>query len=266
VTPTNFTRKRIEVKQPNGNVLEFWFDGNSKITRENGTFADPVANSFSLPHVDTCPFATQTCLRTCYVHGLKANNPELYQCYVTNQQSLAKMLEDKSVRWLGAQIFASYIRANAPKGFRWHVSGDIFSLSHARFIAEVCWLATGVPFWIYTRSFSFIEPLVKPQSRNLVVNLSADQDNWQEALAAHNRYGLRLCYLTVDGTMPELPRGSVIFPDYSLRGRELDDPTSAPWWQSLNPQQRRMVCPPDFFGQSENYRCGPCTKCLKPWR
>jgi hypothetical protein len=64
------------------------------------------------------------------------------------------------------------------------------------------------------------------------------------------------------GVPADLPPGSVVFPDYALRGRDLDEPTTAPWWQALSHEQRAMVCPTDFFGQSEAHRCGPCGKCL----
>ena len=118
-----------------------------------------------------------------------------------------------------------------------------------------------MPFWLYTRSFAFVGLL--GFADNLTVNLSADADNWEEALACHQRTGARLCYLTRDGSIPELPENSVIFPGYPLRGRDLADPTSSPWWQSLTPAQRKMVCYADAFGQSEERRCGPCTKCLE---
>jgi hypothetical protein len=77
-------------------------------------------------------------------------------------------------------------------------------------------------------------------------------------------YHARITYFSHDGTLPELPDGSIIFPNYSVRGRDLDKPTTHPWWQSLSPRERKMVCPTDFFGQSEAHRCGPCDKCLRP--
>ncbi len=62
----------------------------------------------------------------------------------------------------------------------------------------------------------------------------------------------------------DLPAGSVLFPDYELRGRALAKPTDAPWWQSLTQAQRKMTCPVDQFGASESLRCGVCTKCIRP--
>ncbi|MEK7066696.1 MAG: hypothetical protein AAB965_03970, partial [Patescibacteria group bacterium] len=93
----------------------------------------------------------------------------------------------------------------------------------------------------------------------------ADKDNWPTMRAVGFHYGLRVVYFTPGGEeLPtDLPLGSVIFPDHSLRGRNLPKPTDAPFWQTLTKDQRQMVCPADFFGQSANIRCGPCKKCLK---
>ena len=43
--------------------------------------------------------------------------------------------------------------------------------------------------------------------------------------------------LTIEGGLPsELPKGSVIFPFYESRDRDLKNTTQAPWWQLLTPQ------------------------------
>ena len=133
-------------------------------------------------------------------------------------------------------------------------------MPYAYFIIRVCNQAPDVNFWIYTRSYAFAPML--SQVPNLTVNLSADAENINLAYDMHDKYGFRICYLTMDGSLPTLPKGSVIFPSHDLRGRDLSKPTDAPWWQSLSQDQRKMVCPPDFFGQSDKMRCGPCQKCL----
>lgn len=241
-------------------AYEFWFDGNGKITWDNGTFEQPTANAFSLVQVEDCPGATTVCKEHCYVHRLEEAEPEVHAKYRHNSKEIRRVIEARRIG-LAANAFAIWAMENAHHGFRWHVSGDIFSLAYAEFIASVCVLAPVVPFWIYTRSFQYLEPILN--IANLVVNLSADADNYAEAMAMHKAHGLRICYMTVDGALPEdLPAGSVIFPSHQLRGRDLPKPTDAPWWQGLAHDQKKMVCPPDFFGQSEALRCGPCKKCL----
>jgi len=256
---TKFTIEKLVIPIHGEEDIIFWFDGNGKITLDNGTFEKPAANSFSLVHKKDCPGATEICKSVCYVNGLEKNEKEVHDKYLHNSRVIKEVLGNPEYRNIAIRFFAKWIRRNCHKGFRWHVSGDIFSIEYAEFIASVCRMSR-VFSWIYTRSFEYVEPL--HCIANLVVNLSADEENWGQAVKAHDEFGFRICYMTVDGTVPPLPEGSVIFPSYELRGRDLPDPKQAPWWQSLTLEQRRMVCPPDFFGQSEKNRCGPCNKCL----
>ncbi len=245
------------------NGYEFWFDGNGKITGDNGSFEEPAANAFSLVQVEDCPGATAICREHCYVNRLEVAEPVIHAAYRRNSLEIRRALDvGRAGAWDEEIVvaFAEWIRENAPHGFRWHVSGDVFSGAYAQFIRRVCLYALPVPFWIYTRSFRYLRSLL--YVANLTVNLSADADNHAEALRLHRKHGLRLCYMTVDGTLPDdLPAGSVIFPSHQLRGRDLPKPTDAPWWLGLTHDQKKMVCPPDFFGQSEMLRCGPCRRC-----
>ncbi len=255
---TKFTMQQVEI----ANRL-WWFDGNGKVTVDNGSFDHPVANAFSLPHIIACPGATEVCKKSCYVNGLHLHNPAVYACFEANLVSLEEVL-DSGVSKLLTQTavgFADWIITNASAGFRWHNSGDVMSPLHADFIAAVCGLSPDVNHWIYTRTFDCIDWLA--DVRNLTLNISVDADNYRIGKYWGEKYDLRLCYLTHDGTVPtDLPSGSVIFPDYPVRGRDLPDPKQSEWWQSLTLDQKKMVCPPDFFGQSETNRCGPCRKCL----
>jgi hypothetical protein len=246
------------------NGLAFYIDGNSKITWDNGTYADPSPNAFSLPHIATCPGSTERCRASCYVHGLKKAAPEVYRKYELNELALHASLMTEGRAQSAANVLAAWITEHAPGGFRWHVSGDVTSIRHAAWIVEVCRRAPDVNFWIYTRTLDVVGTLTR--ARNLAVNASADKDNFALARMAAEITGARLCYLVSapDEVIPDLPPGSVIFPDYPLRGRSLPIATEHAWWQTITPEQRRQVCPADFFSQSENHRCGPCKKCLFP--
>jgi hypothetical protein len=182
-------------------------------------------------------------------------------------------------------ILGGWIRENAQGGFRWHVSGDIFSLEYAEWIAAVCMEAPEVRFWIYTRSFDdgSLLPLMDVSTccgGNLAINLSCDRDNYELAkevrddwshwvefevgVTPEHHEGPRLCYLTLDGMVPgDLPPGSVIFPDYQIRPKQFTTMSESPWWATLNTDQKAMVCPVDAWGKSEKNRCGPCRKCLE---
>lgn len=253
-TKTVFCRDTI----PLWDGLEFIIDGNSKITAENGSMLEPKPNAFSLPHISTCPGSTVACRDGCYVHGLQKHAKETYDTYVQNERVLHRVLLSQATADRAADILSERIQ-HTVTSFRWHVSGDLFSTRHAEWVNTVCNKAPKVDFWIYTRTFDVLDRLT---ATNLVVNLSADEDNLEAAREAHREYKHRICYFTRGGEVPELEEDSVIFPDYPLRGRELNDPTTAPWWQSLNLQTKRQTCPADFFGQSEQHRCGPCRKCM----
>lgn len=296
--PTQFTG----VDVPLGfDGLSLFVDGNSKVTAENGTYDCPAPNAFSLPHIATCPGSTEACRESCYVHNLEAHAPAVFARYKENERTAHAILADSFTRREAAKRFGEWIRENCKGGFRWHVSGDVFSERYAHFIAYTCQSAPRVNFWIYTRSHRFVAALL--EAPNLVVNISADRDNYSDARAVAHRYGLRLCYMvkSPDEKLPPLPSKSVIFPDYPMRARPqyecaacnrghagftplaksdlvngtcpacfslvrevVPDLSAHAWWNTLTHEQQKMVCPADMLGQSDNYRCGKtrCSHCL----
>ena len=252
---TKFTTLRLDV----GNGHSFWLDGNSKITGKDGTFAEPSPNALSYPAPNACPMSTPTCRESCYTIGLHKHNPDMADKYTHNLQTLANLLQTPREAGRAAEELAAYI--DRLHGFRWHVSGDVTSELHAKWISLVCHF-THTPSWIYTRSLWWVRHLRAP---TLAVNISADRDNYTDALHVAAITGNRVCYMStgVADVPADLPAGSVIFPDYPARGRDSADPLAHPWWLARTPEQRKMVCPADFFGQSETNRCGICTKCMK---
>jgi hypothetical protein len=241
-------------------------DGNSKITSGNGTYDSPKPNALSLPPVSTCPGSTEACRASCYVQGLAKYAPEVFAAYQSNERTLHRLFLTSKM-WNAGTKLALWISDNCPGGFRWHVSGDVMHDRHADWIAFVCRQSPSVQHWIYTRTFELVPRLL--QAPNLTVNLSADSDNWEEAKQCWlDNAGTRICYLAKPEAwgkqLAELPTDSVVFPDYPLRGRELENPREHVFWQNLTPRERAMVCPTDFFGQSEKHRCGPCKRCLYP--
>lgn len=247
---TVFCGAKIETDDPE---LYLWVDGNQKITVD-GDFENPRPNAFSLLQISDCPYSTEICRQSCYVHGLEKFAPETHALYKHNSETMRAVLEDKD--WTRevklSKALAEWINNNCT-GFRWHVSGDIFSRAYAFFIAEVCARTQGVFHWIYTRSMPGIRWLDLP---NLAINISCDADNYQLA-QEYATERTRLCYLSHDGKVPEdLPDGSVVFPDYSLRGNK-------DWLKTVQ-RDGVIVCPVDFYGKSEKRRCGVCRRCLFP--
>lgn len=266
------------VDGPGGRHL--WIDGNDKITAGNGEYGNPSPNAFSLPAQAVedrdgrggthCPGSTPTCRASCYVDGLAKHAAETYAMYAHNAAAIREIIGSPDEGdW--AIALASWIEANASGGFRWHVSGDLYSPEYARFVATVVQFSPNVRHWIYTRSFWLTAVFVGLE--NLTVNYSVDRDNYEEAkmyAEAHRGCGapVRFCYLvTGDGEVPaDLEPGSVIFPDYALRGQRGAAPEeqrrTSTWYQELPARQRKMVCPVDFYGKSDELRCGPCRKCI----
>ncbi len=263
-----------EIKGPGGSL---WIDGNGKITRGNGTLDTPRPNAFSLraqavtdaagqDHVD-CPGSTAVCRSSCYVGGLEKHARATYDLYEHNSVRIREILASNSDGYW-ALLVASWIRRNAKGGFRWHVSGDVFSSQYAEWIARVCGWSKNVPHWIYTRNLDILPELAEVSTLrggNLAINVSADRDNYQAAKIASEVNGidgtpLRICFLSDDGQVPhDLRDGDVIFPDYSLRGgTEL----GREWFGNLAAAEKAMTCPVDYHGKSEVRRCGPCARCL----
>ena len=256
---TLFAHKTIASK---GYVLTF--DGNQKITAYNGSFEEPAANAFSIVQAQDCPFRTPTCEDSCYIHNLEKFQPELHKLYKRNSSEIRALLETR-FRYEVAYDVADWITENAKGGFRWHVSGDVFSDSYAEWIADVVSWSPTVQHWIYSRSFPFLGPLLHID--NLTVNVSADKDNYWLARRFADEYKLRVCYLTVEGEVPDdLKEGDIIFPDYGLRGvgqKPFEFRNDSEWWQNLKGEHKKMVCPVDLYGKSEKVRCGVCTKCIE---
>jgi hypothetical protein len=249
-----------------------FLDGNGKITAGNGTLANPKPNAFSLVQVSDCPGSTETCRASCYVHPLQSAQPDLHALYVHNSTEIRRILDDKYLANDWAMRLAHWITQSAREGFRWHVSGDVFSLEYAQWIADVCRESPRVRSWIYTRSFQHLAPLAEVSTvhgGNLALNLSADKDNYDAARDAavkyrHPQQSLRLCYLTTGEPLPALADGDTVFPDYALRPRQHSSFAESEWWQSLSKFERGLVCPVDSVGKAENRRCGfnACSRCM----
>lgn len=268
---TKFCRERVD--GPFG--LHLWIDGNEKITAGNGTFAEPSPNAFSIVQVADCPFSTPACRASCYVHNLEKHALSTHDLYKHNSKTIREIIGGGTkMRAVWAMTLAEWIGENCDGGFRWHVSGDIFSEAYAYFIRDVTeWSA--VRNWIYTRSFPYLGALLDVSSvrgGNLAINLSADVDNYHVARGFADRLGLRVCYMaTVGVPVPaDLRRTDVIFPDYPLRQLPLAGQAgpgaardASGWYDSLTGDQQHAICPVDFYGKADNRRCGPCRKCLE---
>jgi hypothetical protein len=289
---TAFVSETVTGPGVGGGLRRLHLDGNGKVTAGNGTLHEPRPNALSLVQIETCPGSTATCRERCYVHNLQTAQGWLHDLYRENTATLreiglgirvlsavSRAEREAQAEW--AFIVAAWIREHARGGFRWHVSGDLMSETHAAWVRDVC-LEVGpeIPMWIYTRSFDVVSRLMSAatlatgglEGGNLSVNLSADRDNLSEAIACSRWHRTsagapRLCYLAADEhdnpDLLYLRSDDVIFPDYALRPRAAPSLAESPWWASLTGFQRGLVCPVDAHNKSEERRCGPCRRCIK---
>lgn len=232
--------------------LPLTIDGNTKI----GGWPDPIPNALSLPAPACCPGSTEVCRSTCYASWQGSKLPQaLRDRYEANEATIREILAQPDAGYTAAMQLARWIAAHCRDvGFRWHVSGDVFSDQYAWWIVAVCLGSPEVLHWIYTRTMQAVPILC--HAHNLASNVSADRANYRRALEVAQCYDCRLTYLWQGEDLPELPSGSVVFPDYPQRrasGR-VDLP------RGIKP----MLCPADYFGQSERQRCGVCTQCGNP--
>lgn len=157
-----------------------------KVTNSATTGANVrIANTFGLPSGTqfSCPGATATCADVCYAGKLEKQYPNVLKSLMHNWDIVRNATEAELVDILSAMI-AEFVkdcnRHDAPKRFRLHYDGDMFSLEYASAWATVIRMFDEVQFWGYTRSFEFVH--VFDGLDNLALYLSVDRDNANAAM------------------------------------------------------------------------------------
>ncbi len=162
----------------------------ANLTRPDGKTVK-IANAFSLPSGKnySCPGATKVCETVCYAGKLERQYPAFRNLALHNWEWLSNASIGEMIELLTDMIQEFVNDCNkwdAPKLFRWHADGDIFSSEYAYALAETCKQFPDVQFWIYTRSFSYVAYL--EDVPNLSVYLSVDSENKEAALGTQEIY------------------------------------------------------------------------------
>jgi hypothetical protein len=158
-----------------------------------------LKNAFSLPSGQnySCPGATKVCETVCYAGKLEKQYPAFRALTLHNWELLSNASYNEMciLLWDMVEEFSQECaKHNISKVFRWHADGDIFSAAYAQAIAETCRSHPDVQFWIYTRSFEFVEWIAPV--RNLGVYLSVDSENEAKALETKELFpNVRFAYL-----------------------------------------------------------------------
>ena len=165
-------------------------------------------NSVGFMPIQTCPFATESCTKVCYVEKtfrypavkkvLSKNTEGLFflDCTVLSPHRLTSQLRglvwnslrQRERRLAKLDKFSKEYKRLKQRGhiFRWQWSGDVVSANHAKAIYTVSQEFPATSFWLYTRSFPYVKHLVGLD--NLHVYLSVDRDNHIQAILTHQNY------------------------------------------------------------------------------
>lgn len=158
-----------------------------------------ISNAFSLPSGTeySCPGATKVCETVCYAGKLERQYPSyralvLHNWELLKNASLTEMM-DLLIEMV-SEFEAECEKRGVEKLFRWHADGDIFSADYAHAIGWVAERFTDIQFWIYTRSFEYVQYIAGIP--NLAVYLSVDSENRQAALETRREFPwVRMAYL-----------------------------------------------------------------------
>lgn len=219
------------------NINDIVVRGNTKLGRSIYTF--------SLPAIITCPGSTETCRDLCYACKTKSifNSSTVqtryWKNYIFSQRSDFAEVMINTLKKLGINYF------------RWHVSGDIYSIKYALNICLIIKNTPSIKHTIYTRSWreEDVESILFRISDLKNINLwySCDRDTGYPVCIPP---GVRLCYLQVKHN--DIPDYKV---DLFFRDHQLQDVVI----KNIN---GTLVCPVEN-GITQT-TCDKCKVCYEP--
>lgn len=137
----------------------------------------------------SCPFATSVCESVCYAGRLEKAFKGFERDMIHNWEVMSQSTPNVMLALLTDMInefVEDCVKWDAPKRFRIHHDGDLFSQDYADAWATVIRLFPDVQFWIYTRSFGFVGSFA--DLPNVAVYLSVDSDNANWALSTKRKH------------------------------------------------------------------------------
>lgn len=142
----------------------------------------------------------------------------------------SELVKDKKINELKDIIrntLNHFVKTSPPDQlyFRLNYSGDIYSLEYAKAWASVMQEFPKIKFWCYTRSFDFVDELVK--AKNLSLYLSCDNNNLSKAINIYDKLkdkhiNLALAWLGLDAPEQEKYRW-IICPETSGKVLNTED-------------------------------------------
>lgn len=205
----------------------------------NGKLGEQIAH-WDLPAVDSCPGASEACLRHCYARKSRF--------LFTNVIDRLTWCLRQSRRSDFADLMVKEIRQRGILNVRWHVSGDVYDACYGGKLYQVMERLPRVCFYLYSRSWRIpeIEPVLRRMAllANCVVWYSLD---CATGSPAEKPPGVRYCYMQ---DSPEVsPDVDLIF---RVRSMVRSPRVGLP-----------MVCPTDTpAGRKAGANCGSCAACF----
>ena len=189
-------------------------------------------------------------LETCYVTHCLARRPNVTAA-LTHNTELIYSVKGKNQVDLLAEAFHAFqtkeLKRDDPQlYFRLHWSGDIYDSEYASSLSKAIDQFPQIKFWMYTRSFQYINVFRK--LRNLSLYLSLDRQNFTEGLKTYNMYKwphLKICYLSPED-------------DWQKQFQKMKDEVS----EDIKP----VGCPADIGKIGLEESCAKCRICLRNGR
>lgn len=146
-----------------------------------GKFSDPgkmPCDSFDLPPMLTCPVGAKLAVNKdsvcfhCYARSGMFLFPDAIRVRAENLETLRYAMDSEALKRDWVLSLAETLNRKRIKWFRWHSSGDIFSVEYGTMIMEVCQLTPTMHHWIPTKEYRTAKALVGITPRNVNVRLS----------------------------------------------------------------------------------------------
>lgn len=159
----------------------------------------------SLPPIVSCNGCSDYCGTKCY--SMKAYR--MYPAVRNNWDSNLALAKDNLDNYFTRILHEILKKRAAPKYFRWHVSGDILSLTYFKGMCAVAVALPYVKFLCFTKQYNILNEYVKGEEEipsNLQIVFSA----WP-GLPLNNPHNFRVAWMQ-DGTEDRIPSNAMHCP------------------------------------------------------
>lgn len=178
-------------------------------TKKNGKLGKII--NFSIPPVNTCPGATETCISKCYARKKRYHSKK-----VKNKlQSNFKLTQKHDFHSIAINALQNV--ANNSK-VRIHAAGDFYNPAYVKKWIKIIKHYPQIQFWCYTRSWR-IPKIMKELTKlaklpNIQIWFSCDKDTGKPTIIPNN---VRLAYLMLENDDTPDYETDLLFRDYKIR-------------------------------------------------